>query len=309
MSYDLLVSFLGQSLRLAVPIMLCALGGLFTYRAGVLNISLEGMMLTGSLAGVLGAYYSGSAWIGLLWAVVAGALLALVFAFFTITLGAEQAVVGTAINLVALGLTGSLFRVVFAGFTSQPDIHSFAPVAIPFLSKIPLLGPVLFNNIPLIYLAFILVPVIHLFMYRTTAGLNLRSCGENPWAADSVGINVPRVRYWAIVMSGILSAIGGVVLSLGFLSFFIENMSSGKGFIALAAVAFGRWTPWGVFLAALVFGGADAFQLRLQVAKLGVPYEFLQMLPYVVTILILASVRGRGNAPQAVGSKFEREGL
>ena len=301
--------FLNAGVRLATPILFAALGGILSERSGVINIGLEGMMLVGAFAAVAGARALGSPWLGLLVALAAGGALALVHAFVCVTLGANQIVSGVAINLIALGVTGFLFRVLF-GVTSEPvRVQPFTPLPIPGLSQVPFLGRALFEQIPLVYIALLLVPALTWLLFHTTWGLQIRAVGEHPRAADTVGINVYRVRYLCIVAGGMLAGAGGTVLSLGQLNFFMENMTGGRGFIALAALIFGRWNPWGTLVATLLFGLADALQLRVQAFDLRiVPFHLLLMLPYVLPLLALAGFVGRSIAPAASGQPYLKDG-
>lgn len=302
-----IMSMIPQAVRLSAPVLLAGLGGVFASRSGVLNICLEGSMLAGALAGVVGSYFTGSPWVGLVLGILTGILWGLLFDVFALTLGAPQAVVGAAINIFSSGITAYAFRAVFATTSSTVSVTGFPELPIPLLSRIPLFGSALFRNNVLIYLAFALVPLIHVYLYHTASGLNLRSCGENAKASDSVGIRVVRTRYIATIVSSVCAAMGGVALSIGNVNTFVEGMSSGKGFIALAALAFGRWCPVGVMLAALLFGVLDALQLRLQVSFTDAPFQFFQMMPYVVTIAVLIWTSRKGSPGPKVGEYFEKE--
>lgn len=307
--FGLIVSpeFLHATIRLSTPLLLAALGGLLCERAGVLNIALEGMMLGGALFGYLGAYQSGSPWIGLLWAVGAGLTVALIFALATVTIGTDQIVAAVAINIGMLGLTGIVLRSVFGAASGQQPAPTFATMPLPGLAALPTIGPLLFNHLALVYLAFTLAPALHLLLARTTWGLAIRAVGEKPRAADTVGINVARVRYLTVLWSGALAATGGALLSIGYLNTFVEGITAGRGFIAFAAIIFGRYTALGTLSAALLFGAADALQLRIQALDLvALPYQLLVMLPYLVTLLALF-LAGRGAAPAAQGIPYRRE--
>ena len=273
------------TLRLTTPILFAALGGLLCERAGVLNIGLEGMMLGGALAAYVVALRTGSPWLGLLAAMVVGTLTGLLFAVVVITFRANQIV-------SAVGLS--------AGSKPAPTIPVWK---IPGLGDLPIIGPLLFNHLPLVYLVFILVGAITFLLYRTTWGLAIRAAGENPRAAETVGINVIRVRYLTVLWSGMMAALGGAVLCIGYLNSFTEGMTAGRGFIAFSAIIFGRYGPIGTALASLLFGFADALQLRIQAFGVNIPYQFLIMLPYVVTLLALFAA-GRFNAPKASGVPY-----
>ncbi len=304
------------TIRLTTPLLLAALGGLFCERAGVINIALEGKMLLGALIGFLVSFFIGDPWLGLLAAILSGILVGLFFAYITVTLGADQIVTAVAINLMMVGFTGVIFRLFKAEHSGSVSAPSFQPWPIPFLSDIPFIGPILFNHLPLVYLTFLLVPLAHFILYRTTWGLSIRAVGEYPRAADTLGVNVLRVRYLALVWTGALAAAAGAVVSIGNTSTFIENITAGRGFIAFSAIVFGKWTAIGTMFAALLFGAADAFQLRLQAGifnpffkTLGfesIPYQFAIMLPYLVTLIALFFI-GRMHWPAAAAIPYNRE--
>lgn len=295
---------LASSWRLATPLIYAAIGEVFTERSGVLNIGLEGIMLMGAFAGFAGTFYTGSLILGLLIALGSGLLSGLLFALFTVTIKANQIVVGAAMNLVGLGLTGFLYRALFAG--KAQGIQTFTPLEIPWLSDIPLVGEVLFRHNILVYGTVILMVAASFVLYRTAFGLSTRSVGEHPRAADTVGINVVRMRYVGVLIGTTLTALGGAYLTMAHTNQFVEGLTTGRGFIALAVVVFGRWSPKGAFWASLLFGFFFALQLRLQaVADLAIPYQFLQALPYVMTLLVLISLRGRAAMPKALGVPYE----
>ncbi|SMB92025.1 nucleoside ABC transporter membrane protein [Thermanaeromonas toyohensis ToBE] len=302
-----IINFLAADIRTAVPLLIAATGLIFSERAGVVNIGVEGMMLMGSLAGVAGSYFLGDAWLGVLAAVLTGAICGLFFAYLVVSAQADQVVIGTAFNILGLGVTTSFARVIFGVNTAPPAIDSFHPVAIPVLSRMPVLGPVLFNQTELVYLALVLVPVVHFILFKTALGLKIRAVGEHPRAADTVGINVYRVRYGACIVGGALAGLAGSYLSLSLLNFFTENMTAGRGFIALAAVIFGKWTPLGTLGATLLFGAGDALQYRLQAANSGIPYQVLLMIPYILTIAALAGFVGKAIPPAASGKPYSKE--
>lgn len=316
MDIDAIIGLMHATIRLSTPLLLAAMGGLFCERAGIINISLEGKMLLGALVGFMVSFLVGNPWLGLLAAMLAGAILGLLFAYVTVTLGADQIVTAVAINLMMLGFTGVVFRIFKTQYTGSLSAPSFDAWEIPLLSQIPVVGPVLFDHLLLVYGVFLLVPVAHFVMYRTTWGLAVRSVGEHPRAADTLGVKVLRVRYFALMWTGAMSAAGGVVLSIGHNTTFIENMTAGRGFIAFSAIVFGKWTALGTMLASLLFGFADALQLRIQAGvfrdvfnALGIeeiPYQFPVMLPYVVTLLALFFI-GRMHWPAAAAVPYHRE--
>ncbi len=296
---------LAATIRNATPLVFAALGGMFSERSGVVNIGLEGLMLISAFAGVVGAFLSGSAWVGLLFAVGAGLTFGLIHAVMCVTFEADQIISGTAINLLALGGTGFLMVIVFNQGGTSPDVEKFSPVAIPLLSQIPIIGQALFDQSLLVYLMYAMVPITFFVLFRTPFGLRLRATGEVPEAVDTAGVSVTRMRYFGVALSGMLAALGGVYLSMGILSSFSEGMTGGRGFIALAALIFGRWHPIGAAGAALLFGFAQALTIR--VPPEAVPNEFIQMIPYILTIVVLAGFGGRAIAPAAVGKPYRKE--
>lgn len=296
---------LAATVRNATPLIFAALGGLFSERSGVVNIGLEGMMLIGAFAGVVGAYFTGSVWVGLGVALGAGLLVALIHAVMCITFEADQIISGTAINLLALGGTAFLMVEVFGSGGTSPRVERFGNVSIPLLSDIPVLGRALFDQSILVYLLYLLVPLTLFVVFRTPFGLRLRATGEVPEAVDTAGVSVTRMRYYGVAISGMLAALGGLYLSMSLLSAFSENMTNGRGFIALAALIFGRWNPIGAAAAALLFGFAQDITLRISQGV--VPSEFLNMIPYVLTIVVLAGFGGRAVGPAAVGKPYRKE--
>ena len=305
---DFLTSFgtlLASTIRNSTPLIFAALGGMFSERSGVVNIGLEGLMLISAFAGVVGASLSGSALVGLGFALAAGLIFALIHALMSITFEADQIISGTAINLLALGGTGFLMVQVFGSGGTSPRVPGFKEVAIPLLSDIPLIGPGLFNQSLLVYLMYLLIPITWFVVFRTPFGLRLRATGEVPEAVDTAGVSVSRMRYYGVALSGLLAACGGVYLSMGILSAFTEGMTNGRGFIALAALIFGRWNPIGAAGAALLFGFALA--VTYQVPQEVIPLEFIQMLPYILTIVALAAFGGRAIAPAAIGKPYRKE--
>lgn len=300
------VSFLAASIRLGTPILIAALGGVYMARSGVVNIGIEGTMLFGALAGMMGSFFLGSPVAGSLVAMLVGALIGLLFAYLVVTIGADQIVMGMAINLLALGMTTFLFRAIFvSGIPSQAA--SYTAVQIPFLSTIPLVGSLLFSHPPLVYLAYVLVPLAGWVLYKTPYGLRVRAVGEFPKAVDTLGISVFKLRYSTLIVGGMLSGLAGSYLSISELNMFTENMTAGKGFVALAAVIFGRWTPVGAMLAALLFGGMQAFQMRMQIMGTDIPFQFFLMLPYVVTVVVLTGFVGKATPPAASTKPYKRE--
>ena len=296
---------LASTIRNATPLVFAALGGMFSERSGVVNIGLEGLMLISAFAGVVGAFLSGSAVVALGFALAAGLIFALIHALMCVTFEADQIISGTAINLLALGGTGFLMVSIFGAGGTSPRVEGFGEVPIPLLSSIPVVGSALFSQSLLVYLMYVMVPVTFFVLFRTPFGLRLRATGESPEAVDTAGVSVGRMRYYGVALSGLLASLGGIYLSMGLLSAFTENMTGGRGFIALAALIFGRWNPIGAAGAALLFGFALA--VTVQAPQDLVPQEFLLMTPYVLTIVALAAFGGRAIAPAAIGKPYRKE--
>ncbi|MFL6230855.1 MAG: ABC transporter permease [Pyrinomonadaceae bacterium] len=285
--------FLASTIRLATPLLLAALGGLFSERSGVINIALEGLMLAGAFTAAAVTYYAGSPWIGLIAGIGAGVLVACVHAVACIRFKADQVVTGTAINILMLGVPAMLSGAFFLSSGSTPQV--------PKENLIP--------TTPIV-LGFLLVALSWYVLYRTPFGLRLRAVGENPEAADAAGVSVARMRYAGVLISGALAAIGGAYISIGQSSLFTRNMTAGRGFIALAALIFGKWRPVPTMLACLLFGFADALQIQWQgvpIHGVEIPNQFIQIIPYVLTIVVLAGFIGQSRAPRALGIPYEKE--
>ena len=303
---NIIGNVLASDIRMATPILIAALGLLLVNEAGLLHIGVEGTMLIATLAAVAGSYYTGSVWGGLLFAIIAAGLMGLLFAFLTITLRANQTVVGVAINILGSGLSAALNRVLFGVSTTIASIDTFKNLPIPGVSKIPVIGTAFFNQMPIVYIGFLLVPIISYFLFKTQPGLNLRAVGENPGAADTLGINVYRTRYLACIFGSMLMGVGGAFLSTGLLTFFSEEMVSGRGYIAIAAVIFGRYKPTGIMFASMIFMAGNVLANLLQVYGVGIPYYFLNMLPYILTVVALALLGKSTMAPAAQGKPYRR---
>lgn len=302
-----LTDFLSSSVRLAIPVAFAALGGVLSERSGVINIGIEGMMLAGAFGAAVGSFYTGSSGLGVMSALFAGAGTGLLLGLLNVSLRVNQLVAGIAVNLLCAGVTAFLARQVFGADLGRAFVEGFKPFAIPGLSSIPVIGPVLFAQDVLVYLLYLLVPLVLWALFRSSWGLNLRGTGENPKAADTAGVPVFRVRYAAIVLSGMLAALGGAHIVLSQIYLFTEGMSAGRGFIALAAIILGRWNPLLAVLAALFFGVCDAAQLRLQFANPAIPYQVFIILPYSASILALVFFFGSTRAPEALGNPYDRE--
>jgi ABC-type uncharacterized transport system permease subunit len=305
-SQGFLLGLLISTIRLATPLIYTSLGEMFSERAGLINIGLEGIMVIGAMSGFFGAYLTHNGWIGLLFGLIGGILINMIFAFATVSLNGDQIVNGMVLNILAIGIASFIYRSAF-GIKGEPtEIQGFKELAIPFLHKIPYVGEALFTHTAPVYLAFILIPLAYMLLYKTTFGLKFRSVGENPKAADTLGINVTKMRYLGAIFCGGLAGLGGAYLSVAYMNKFLDNMVAGRGFIALAAVIFGKWKPQGVMWACLLFGFADALQLRLQALGFKIPYQFLIMLPYVLTLVALAGIVGKTIGPAANGQPYRR---
>ena len=303
---DLITSFLSSTMRMATPLLICGLGLVFSANAGIVNIGMEGFMLIGALMGCIGSYWTGSAVMGAVIAMASTVIIAAVFAFFCLNLQADQTVVGAAINIFASGFTITLNRIIF-GTTAVAKIATYDEVAIPLLSKIPVIGTI-FNQSVVCYVAFLLVPVVGYIMKKTHIGLEVRSVGENPRAADTLGISVNGTRWWTILLSGAFAGLAGSYMSMGQLSFFTEGMVSGKGYMALAVVVLGCYSAYGVLGASLVFGAGLALMYRLQAAGTGVPYQIILMLPYVITLIAVCGFVRKSRSPAASAIPYSKEG-
>lgn len=294
------IEFAAASIRSASPIAGAAVGETVSERAGVLNIGLEGMMLTGAFTGVLGSSLTGSVWAGLCCAILAGAAVGALHAFVSLTLRADAILSGVAINFAALGLTTFLNRTVFG--PTPEAVNAFEPWAVPLLSRMPVVGGLFFQHTPLVYLLYGSAPLAWLFLYRLRAGLRLRAAGEDPRAATAAGVPVVKFQYIATITCGALAGMAGTYASLGSVQYFTENMTAGNGFIALAVVIVGRWNPLLVVAASLLFGGVWALALRGQAFSDALPYELLLMLPYLLTLLAYFLMGGgRGCMPASLG--------
>lgn len=307
MTEDQLAVFIGSGLRLAMPILLAGTGELLSQRAGVLNLSLDGMMLTAAFAAALAAWLTKSPMVGLL----VGMLASLVFSYFqavlSVTLRANQLVVGIGFNILALGATTFLYREIF-GPLSRDTIPGFGKVAVPWLSEIPVIGPALFNQTGLTYVAFALVFATWALLKYTSFGLAVRAVGEDPRAADQAGINVTRTRYLGVLYAGALAGLGGAFMSVADSNTFTEGMTKGAGYLAITAVIFGGWNPWKTLAACLLFGFATALQFLVPTLKLDVPVALLLMLPYVLALFAVAGFVGTSRQPSALTLAFRRGG-
>ncbi|KAF0209181.1 MAG: simple sugar transport system permease [Actinobacteria bacterium] len=305
------------ALRMATPLALAAIGGTICERSGVVNIALEGIMLCGAFAGVAVTLATGNPWLGIVAAVLAGVAISAIHAFTSINLRSDQVVSGTAINILALGVTGFLMEIMYGHPGTTDSINTIRSVFRfesnadgGFVSTVwHWINGIFLSHTPIVYMAIIIAFVAQWAMYNTRWGLRLRALGEHPRAVDTVGVSVLKGRWVAVLMSGALAGLAGANLTLEQVGSFTENMTNGRGFIALAANIFGRWTPLGSYSASLLFGFADALQIKLQIfrGQIDIPPQFFLMLPYVLTVVVLAGVVGRSIGPAAVGKPYEKK--
>jgi general nucleoside transport system permease protein len=303
-------AFLSASVRMATPLLIAALGLSISERAGLVNIGVEGIMLMAAFGAYLGAKLSGSYWIGLTTGVAAAVLTITIFAVTTIRYRAYQIIIGAALNIFCAGLSSFLYRRIFYGTGILDEgiaAVTFPALEIPLLSAIPFIGPMLFSHNILVYFGFLMVILLWVIIKKTSLGLKIIAVGDHPHAADSVGINVIRVRFGAVLFSGAMIGVAGSFLSIAQAASFGENMTSGRGFIAMAVVILGKWNPLGVFLGAMLFGGASALQMLFQVSGVDVPRNIIMMVPYIATVIaVLAVSRNKVGAPRALGVPYEK---
>lgn len=290
----------------SVPLTLGALSGILCERSGVVNIAIEGMMLTAAMIGTIVGSLS-TLWVGLLAAVIAGGLLGLVHAVFSIKYRTDQIISGTVINIFSVGITSFIAAKFMQLYPQINEPGIFTPYAIPFLSQIPILGPILFRHNIFVYAMVFFVILLTFLLFKTRWGLRLRSVGEHPKAADTLGINVFKTRYMAVILGGMMAGFAGAYFTLGSVGRFDQVMTAGRGFIALAAMIFGNWTPIGAMGAGLLFGFSDSLAASLALLRVKIPSEFLLMAPYLITMLVLAGVVGRGQMPAADGKPYEKQ--
>ena len=304
---DFIFQLLLSTIRMATPILIVALAELYSERAGLVNIGLDGIMSFGALIGFIVGLQTQSPWLGILAGALGGVFVNMVYAFCTITLCAEQIVYGMAINIFAPALASFIYKLSFANSSTLIQGVTMEVMPIPVLSEIPLIGELFFNHTPVVYLVYLLTPVTAFFLNKTKAGLNFKAVGEFPRAAESLGIHVVRQKYLASIICGALAGIGGAYLTICYTSTYTEGIVSGRGFIALSAVIFGRWLPSGVLASCLLFGFCDALQIRLQLVAPEIPYQFLQMIPYLCTLFALIILGIKKSGPKASGQPYFRE--
>jgi len=301
------IAIFASTLRIATPILLASLGGVMSERSGVINIGLEGMMLMGAFGAAVGSYFYGP-WTGILIGIAIGGLMGLLHAFMSVTVKANQIISATAINIFAVGFPNIMVPIIWPGYHAiTPVVPVIKDIRLPLIADLPVIGTIIGNQNPIVYIALILVPIINYFLFRTPLGLRIRSVGEHPKAADTLGINVVKMRYIAVISSGFLAGLGGAFLSIAYQSQFSRAMTQGRGFIGLAAMIFGRWKPVGAFIACLLFGFADALQASAQSAGVPIPPELLLAAPYVLTLIALVGLIGkRAVGPAANGKPYEK---
>ena len=303
---DFVLSLLAGAIRLTIPIAFAALAGMLAERAGIINMGLEGMMLFGSFFAVVGSYVTGSAWLGLLFAMAAGAVVGLIMAVFAIGFKCEHMLAGVAVNFLASGLTIVLLQMIWGTRGKSSEVAGLGIVSVPVLNKIPIIGQLIGNISPLFYILVLCVILLWVVLYRTPVGLRVRVIGENPFMAGSMGIKVYKYQYLSLMVSGMLAALGGAYLSVGDINMFSKEMVAGRGYIALSMVILGGWHPIGVAACGLIYGVAQSLQLRLQ--GVSIPPQLVQMLPYVVTILVLLFARNKSKAPAMEGVHYYQKG-
>lgn len=303
LSANVIIGVLASGIRLATPYLYATIGETFGQRSGVLNLGVDGQMLLGAFAGFYVAFTTQNLWLGLLAAMFVGSLMGLAMAFISVTLKAEQGISGIGVYLFGLGMSDLLFQ---STLGTVETVKGFRPVHFPILSDLPVIGRIFFNHNILVYIAFALVPVSWFILNKTTLGLKIRSVGENPHAADSLGVSVSGVRYFTLILGGTLSGVAGASLSIALLNVFQQNMTNGLGFIAVALVYFGGWRPLGVMLGSLLFSMVNALQLWVQVLNIPIPSDIAVMMPYLLTILALVVAVQRVRPPAALTKPFER---
>jgi simple sugar transport system permease protein len=303
-----LVGMISSTLGRATPIALAALCGVISERAAVVNIGLEGIMLMAAQSAVISATMTHNLWVGLIVAILVGGLIAAAHAVLVIRFKVDQIVSGVAINIFGAGITSFVSqRYLESNVDLLNNSGTFKIVSLPLLSKIPILGPIFFENSPIVYMMLLLVVVLHIVLFYTPWGLRTRAVGEHPRAADTLGINVFMMRYVNVIIGGMIAGLGGAYFTVGAVGRFDQNMTAGKGFIGLAAMIFGKWNPIGAFLSSLLFGFADSLQVKMQILNVPIPSSFLAMAPYVVTMIVLTGIVGRAVPPAADGSPYEKQ--
>ena len=302
------IGFIAAMVRVATPLLLATLGEMFSERSGVLNLGIEGIMLLAAMTGFSAGYFSGSLWLGIAAAVLTGIVFGAVMGLLTVTLGLSQHVSGLGVTLLCSGLAFFGYRLLFGQPSQPPNVDAFETAPVPLFSDLPVIGPILFDHVTLVYLAFLLVPLAAFVLYRTPWGLNLRTVGENPYAAMSAGVSVGWKRYQALMISGALFGVAGAYFSLAQFNAFTFGVISGRGWVCIALVVLGRWDPWRCAFAALLFGAVDALQLRLQSSGvIDLPFQVFLLLPFLITVVAMALVARHARAPAALLLPYRKE--
>lgn len=304
LTVTIVVSVLASTIRIATPLLLAALGELVTERSGVMNLGVEGTMLMGAYVGFIVAYSSGSLAFGFFAASLAGGVVGLFMVFMAASLKVDQTVTGLSINLLSTGLTLFLYRVAFGDVSTVPTVVPLGKTSIPILSEIPMIGDIFFKQSLLTYFAFLMVPLIAIFLYKTKYGLAIRAMGENPRAADTKGLNVTKYQYYCVVFGSMMSGLGGAFITVGTLANFLPGITAGRGWLAVILVIAGNWNPWRIFFATLVFAFLDALQLQIQGIGVPVPHQILLALPFVIALLVMMGSRARSVAPKHLGKPY-----
>ncbi len=300
---SVLIGLLSSGIRLATPYLYAAIGETFGQRSGVLNLGVDGIMLMGAFSGFYVVFLTGNLWLGLLLAIIVGAIMGLAMAFISVTLNAEQGISGIGVYLFGLGMSDLLFQKLI---NNVETVRGFQPLHIPFLSDIPVIGEIFFQQNVLVYGAYLMVPIAWFVINKTTFGLKMRAVGENPEAADTLGVSVAKVRYITVTIGGIMSGIAGASLSIALLNVFQQNLTNGLGFIAIALVYFGGWRPGWVLIGSLLFSMVNSLQVWVQVIGIEIPSDIAVMMPYILTIVVLVISAQRVRQPKALSKAYER---
>jgi simple sugar transport system permease protein len=303
LSSSIIIGILASAIRLATPYLYASIGEAFAQTSGVVNLGVDGIMLVGGFAGFYVTLSTGNLWLGLLAAAIAGLLMGLLMSFISVTLKAEQGISGIGLYMFGLGFSSLLFKELVG---TVKTIDGFAPIRLPGLGNIPILGDIFFNQSLLVYAAFLLIPIAWWVLDNTTLGLKIKSVGQNPAAADTLGVSVDKVRYFSVCLGSVLAGLAGASLSLSLVNLFQENLTAGQGFIAVALVYFGGWRPLGILGGALLFSTVNSLQLWMQVLGVNIPSDVMVMLPYLLTIAALAVAVNRARQPAALNKPFER---
>lgn len=298
-----LILILASGVRLATPYLFAALGEMIGQRSGVLNLGVDGTMMLSAFTAFYVTFASGNLALGVLVGMLTGGVMGLFMAVVSVTMRAEQGISGIGLHLFGLGMSNLLFRLSLGAIST---VEGFRPLSVPILSDLPVIGAVFFRHNVLVYLAFVLVPVAWVVLFRTPLGLKIRAVGENPQAADTLGVSVTGIRYLCVIVGGMMSGLAGTYLSIGLNNMYVDNITNGMGWIAVALVYFGRWHPWGVLAGSLLFSVVNALQIWVQVRGIAIPYEFAVMMPYVLTIVALAFAVRRAQQPAALSRPYER---